>query len=78
MEKKNSLNSSNAKALAAFQSSTIINQKKNAEIKPSLNKMKSSFFGPANPRRSTGFFGTGISSKPKNTWIDDRTEGETV
>ena len=78
MEKKNSLNSSNAKALAAFQSSTIINQKKNAEIKPSLNKMKSSFFGPANPRRSTGFFGTGISSKPKNTWIDDRPEGETV
>ena len=74
MQKKNSIVSSNAKALAAFHNSNISPQKKNPETKPQFNRMKSSFFGPANPRRSTGFFGT--TSKPNNTWIDDRPEGE--
>ena len=74
MQKKNSIVSSNAKALAAFHNSNISPQKKNPETKPQFNRMKSSFFGPANPRRSTGFFGT--TTKSNNTWIDDRPEGE--
>mgnify|MGYP007101897482 CR=1 FL=1 len=40
-----------------------------------FHKSSSSFFGSANPRKSTGFFG---SSQSKKSWIDDRPAPESL
>ena len=71
MEKKNTLDI-NITKIFTNSLTKIENNEKNEE-KHKFNKMKSSFFGSANPKRSSGFFG---SNKGKNTWIDDRPEGE--
>ena len=49
-------------------------EKKNSKENRRFVKMKSSYFGSANPRRVSGFFGP--IKTTKKAWIDDRPAGE--
>ena len=76
MEKKKSVITPDSNVITSFLNSHIPSEVKKSSEKPKFNRTKSSFFGTANPRRSSGFFST--STKNKNIWLDDRPAPDTL